>query len=138
MSWDLWFEDHGRPWDPQIKWCWLDLHKLGQAIFYGEWMNIEEWELFRYFTSSFLKFNKRDQSPMHLGDQSCILLHWLLNRDLFIMELITFIERVKTDHLHFEVSIKSHLTIDVFAECGFSCSWSTSDADDDSLDGFFN
>lgn len=101
-------------------------------------MSIEELELFRYFTSSFSMFNKRDQNQVHLDDRNCIMQHWLLNRDLSYNWKITFIERIKTDHFDFEISIEGHLSVNVLTECSFACSRSTGNTDDDSLDRFFN
>jgi len=50
----------------------------------------------------------------------------------------TFIERVKTYHFNFKISIEGHLPVDIFTESSFTCSRPTGDANDDSLDRFFN
>jgi len=50
----------------------------------------------------------------------------------------TFIEGIETDHFDFEVSIKSHLSVNVFTKSSFSSSRTTCYTYNNSLDRLLN
>lgn len=36
--------------------------------------------------------------------------------------MVTFVKTIQTDSLHFEIPIKSHLSVDILTEGGLTCS----------------
>lgn len=47
--------------------------------------------------------------------------------------MVTFVKTIQTDSLHFEIPIKSHLSVDILTEGGLTCSWATSNSDENSI-----